>query len=190
MGRAATAMVLALALCGAANGAPAVAQAQAAAPAATPAPSEKTVKLVRRVLAANHIERQTDTLLAAMMPVLMEQQAKNSQTLSDDDRQLIIDLTRKIMSEKFVPKLIELSVPIYASIYTDDELEAMASFYESPVGQSVLAKTAQVAPKVAQATRQLLPELTADLTKEVFRELCTRTNCLQPPAAIPKARPS
>jgi len=188
MRRLVTAIALGVAIC-----APAGAGAQASTPpaaATAPAPSEKTIELVRRVLAASHIERQVDTLVAAMLPLMLEQQAKNNHTLSDEDQKMILDLTRKELGEKFVPKLMELSVPIYASIYTDAELEAMADFYESPAGQSILEKTQQVAPRVAQATRELLPEATADLTREVVREFCSRTNCLQSPTSIPKARPS
>src|SRR5262249_19286605 len=151
------------------------------------APSEKTVKLVRRVLAAIHMERQMDATMKAMMPLIMDQQSQLHPSLSADDRKLIQDLTQKVIMEDFFPKLLERAVPIYASVFSDEELEAMAVFYESPTGQAIMEKTPLIAPQVAAATRDLMPEA----IERMARELCAKINCLAPkPAAQPKPRAS
>jgi hypothetical protein len=176
-----------LALALAATAAAPPARAQAPAPASAAAPSEKTVKLVRRVLAATHMERQVDVMMTNLMPVLMEQQAKLHPNLTADDQKMILELTHKIIMEDFFPKLVERSVPIYASVYSDDELEAMARFYESPTGQAILAKAPLITPKVAEATRELMPQAMS----EMVRQLCAKMNCLQsPPAAPPRPKAS
>lgn len=167
----------------------ALAQSAAPPPAGASAkpPSEATVKLVRRVMAAMHMERQMEATMNALMPVMMDQQVKLHPNITAEDQKMIMDLTHHIILETFFPKLMDRAVSIYASVYSDEELTAMASFYESPTGQSILAKTPQIAPKVAEVTRELLPEATAQMA----RELCAKLNCLQsPPAAAPKPRPS
>jgi hypothetical protein len=133
-----------------------------------------------------HFERQIDTLLGAMLPVMIEQQRQAHPSLSAADEKLIADTTREVMRDKFTPKLIARAIPIYAATYSGAELDAMLAFYESPIGQSVLEKTSSMSPKVAAVTRDLLPEVQA----EMIRAMCAKMNCLQPgpaPQSKPKA---
>jgi hypothetical protein len=165
----------------------AVAQPAPAPRAVGQAVSPNTDALVRRLMKAMRFEAQIDIMLGAMMPLMMEQQAREHPNLGPADQKVILDTVREVMREKFTPKLIERAVPIYAATFSESELTQMVGFYESPVGQSIITKMPTMAPKIAEAARELIPEATADMA----RAMCAKVNCLQPtPAPVPKAKPS
>jgi len=156
-------------------------------PAAQVRPSPKAEALVRRYLAAAHIDAQIDLMLGTMLPVMMEQQARLNPKITADDQKVILETTRQVMRDTFTPKLIERAVPIYASVFSETELQGMVAFYESPTGQAVLAKNPKVAQEVAAATRDLMPEATAAM----MQAMCAKMNCFQStPAPTPKAKAS
>ena len=68
--------------------------------------------------------------------------------------------------EKMRPDLIR----IYAETYTDSEIDGMLAFFESPVGQSYLKKTPEVAQKIFAASQSQL----GDIMQEV-RQMMTET---------------
>jgi hypothetical protein len=168
-------------------GSGAVAQPSPAPSADVQVVSPNTDALVRRLMKAMHFEAQIDTMLGAMMPIMMEQQARQHPNLGPADQKVILDTVREVMREKFTPKLIERAVPIYAATFSESELTQMVAFYESPVGQSIITKMPAMAPKIAEAARELIPEATGDMA----RAMCAKVNCLQPtPAPVPKVKSS
>ncbi len=77
-----------------------------------------------------------------------------NQPLSEADQKAIQDFSGKVMSlirdnfgwEKMKPTYIEL----YASAYTEEEVDGILAFYRSPVGRSMLAKTPELLAKSMQ----------------------------------------
>jgi hypothetical protein len=158
--------------------APAAALSQPAAAAHTaPSANPEAEALVRRYLAAVHTERNIDTLEAAMLPVMVEQFGREHPNVSAEQRQMIVEVVRKVMREKGTPKLIEAMIPIYASTFTIEELRALVEFYESPVGRSVTDKMPTLAPKAAEATRAILPEVVRAGVLEALARLCPGGRC-------------
>lgn len=62
---------------------------------------------------------------------------------------------------------------IYTDTYTREELEAMVAFYESPVGQSIIAKSYTTAPQMIELLRGLMPQMMRD----VINGMCDRLDC-------------
>lgn len=154
---------------------------------ATPQVDPKVEALVRRYLAAVHIETTVNSMVSAMLPVLAEDIAKRNPAISPADSAKLTDIVLAALREDYTPKLISRMIPIYAATYSASELEAMVGFYESPVGQAVIAKTPSLAPKTAALSRELLPEFQRD----VARRVCDWKSCLSaPPAEVPPAKPS
>jgi uncharacterized protein len=155
------------------------------APAAAPVPDPRAEALVRRYLAAIHFERTMDAMQASILPMLSEQSARSYPTLTAEDRQLIVEIVRKVMREKMTPQMIDRMVPIYASTFTTEELEAMVAFYESPVGRSITDKTPSLAPKSAGVMRELMPGVTREVMTEIITKLCQGGKCdaAKPPKA-------
>jgi len=156
----------------------------AAAPAAV---TPKTEALVRRMMKAMKVENQVDQMLGAMLPVMAEQQFKANPQLTEADRALIVETTRQVMREEFTPKLLARAVPIYAATFNESELEQIVAFYESPPGRSIIEKMPSLGPKIAEAARELMPEL----APAMMRAICGKVNCAAPPAGtMPKPKPS
>jgi len=156
--------------------------------AAAPAPvTPKTEALVRRLMKAMKFENQVDQMLGAILPVMAEQQFKAIPHLTEADRALIVETTRQVMRDEFTPKLLARAVPIYAATFSESELEQMVAFYESPAGQSIIEKMPSMSPKIAAATRDLMPEL----APAMMRAICAKVNCAAPPTGtMPKPKPS
>ena len=161
---------------------PALAQPAAppAAQATAPPPgrvSPEAEALVRRYLAATHFERNMDNMMVSMLPLMNDQLKRQSPSLTDEQRQIVLDVVRKLMREKMTPKMIERMTPIYAATFTLPELRALVAFYESPVGASIMEKMPSLAPKSAAITRELMPELTRDAMLEVLTRMCPDGKC-------------
>lgn len=163
--------------------APAAAEPAPAPPAAATA-SPQAVALVRRYLAAIHFERNMDSMQAAMLPVIVEQAERTHPNLTAEDQQMLVEVVRHVMREKMLPKMIDRMVPIYATTFTIPELQAMVNFYESPVGRSIADKTPTLAPKSAEVTRALMPEMMGEMLKELVARMCPGGKCdaAKPPA--------
>ena len=132
-----------------------------AAPA--PAPSAAGLAAARRLLKAMNIEAQYDANLAQLIPLMTDQSfnafkdnvkipAEVRQFLSDPDNlsRSKRDYAERVMKgfQARYPALIEESARAYASAFTADELDALARFYESPVGQKTLAVLPQLQAKL------------------------------------------
>lgn len=157
------------------------AQEACAAPAPTApvasAPNGENEALVRRYFAAIHFERTMDAVQAALLPVIAEQTAREHPSLTDQDRQMIADVVRQVMRDKIMPELIDRMVPVYAAAFTRDELKAMVAFYESPVGRSITDKAPGLAPKSAQAMRELMPTMSREVMTAIITKLCPDGKC-------------
>ncbi len=73
--------------------------------------------------------------------------------------------------------LVELLLPIYDRYYTQEDLDGLTAFYESPLGRKVLATL----PQVTQESMTVGEAWGRKKAQEVLRELDRR-----PPAAAPK----
>jgi len=91
----------------------------------------------RRILAATH----AGDMGKQIMQALADQLAKLPS--------LPAGFMDKFMSEVDVNELVEMTVPIYKKHYDLETLQAVANFYESPVGKKFIAEQAVV---VAEAT--------------------------------------
>jgi len=166
--------------------APTAPLAQAAAPPAAKSTSPRSEALVRRYLKAIHFEQLIDTMMGSMLPLMSEQMSRQYPSITPEQRAMISGIVRDAMRESFTPKMIERMTPIYAQTFSESELEAIVTFYESPVGQAVVEKTPSLAPKSAEVARQLMP----DIQKEVTTRLCAKIDCLQTAQPAPKPKAS
>jgi len=83
---------------------------------------------------------------------------------------------REIMAEataSMLPRMFEAIAPIYADIFTLEELRALVDFYQSDVGRSMMSKSYAAAPRIGAAIQAIMPELMADMGDQ----LCNRLQC-------------
>ena len=156
---------------------PSLAQAPAptdprAAPA-RPAPSAKSLELVKRIMVATGVESVIDRLIAAMLPTFAN--ARELQSLPPESRAIFVSTMREVMRDTFTPKLVAAITPTYAAAFTEDELEAIAMFYEGPIGKKLTQLTPELSKASSEAARELIPEFQAEL----LRRVCEKVDCKQ-----------
>jgi len=55
-----------------------------------------------------------------------------------------------IRSEISVDMIVKEAIPIYASLFSDEELRGMIAFFESPVGRAWVQKTPEISTRMAE----------------------------------------
>ena len=70
-------------------------------------------------------------------------------------------------------RMLRAMIPVYAEIFTVEELEALVVFYESDIGRSLTRKSYDAAPRIAQAVQAVMPEIMTDMANA----LCDREGC-------------
>jgi hypothetical protein len=98
----------------------------------------------------------------------------------DDFQQNVFDLVNAQMSwSKIEPDYIKL----YDDAYTEEQIDGILSFYKSPVGQAMIAKTPDLTNKSLQisqgrmkAIQPQLRQLMQDFTKDMAASAAAKTN--------------
>lgn len=110
----------------------------------------------------------------AAMSVQMGQALRGHELegMSPQDRLAFQEVMDEVTATMTV-RMIEGMAVIYADIFTAEELVAFSEFYESPVGQSILAKNAAAAPQFLELVRSLMP----DMMRQMVEGMCDRLDC-------------
>src|SRR5436189_1786377 len=151
---------------------------------ATAAPSPSQLELAKRYMAAAHMADSVATMMKTLRPVLMSK-AEAEMTA---DQQKILGEAFDVAYGHYLEHYMDRLAPILADTYNEAELKQIVAFYESPVGQSMVAKGPALQLKLVPVAMDLVPDLESDMKTE----LCARINCgdrLAPKlsAAEPKA---
>ena len=158
--------------------APALAQSAPAAAATKVSP--KSAELVRRLYRAAHIDTTMDSMMASLMPAMTEAMTQRNPSITAEQRRLLNETVQEVMHDA-TPKILDRMIPAYAATFSDEELQAVVDFYESPLGSAIVRKMPQMAPKSAELMRQMLPEIET----EMVTRLCAKMNCGAKPARAP-----
>jgi hypothetical protein len=80
-------------------------------------------------------------------------------------------------------KVMERMIPLYASTFTEQELQDAVAFYKTSSGQAMLKKMPVLMAKMGPVMADLTPQMAAD----VHRRVCAKIDCTARPApAAPK----
>jgi hypothetical protein len=81
--------------------------------------------------------------------------------------------TMSEMMQEYMPALFKAMAPVYADIFTLQELQALVAFYESDVGRSMVRKSYEATPRVTAVAQQVLPSV----IERAMDRLCDRLEC-------------
>jgi hypothetical protein len=137
-----------------------------------PASNAHSIELARKLFAEMRMEQLMGSMVRQMAPAMIEQSRKRNPNLSAADAQVISDAMAASMDE-LVKKVTERSIPLYASTFSEKELQDLVNFYDSPTGQAMLTKMPVLMSKMAPMMAELAPEMLADMTRRV----CAKTDC-------------
>lgn len=78
-----------------------------------------------------------------------------------------------LATRRAIPQMFEAMTPLVAEIYNEVELEAMIAFSETPIGQSINAKTAIFGARQAEA----LQPIVEGVIRDIMAKYCARFEC-------------
>ncbi len=135
-------------------------------------PSPERLALAKRYVAAMHINQMISGMMHQMMPIMTQQMQKTQPGLTDAQMKDVSDAVTASMDE-YMPKMTEAMIPVYAETFSTEELTKLDEFYESPIGQSILAKTPQAMQKMMPVMMQMMPQMQADIKTRI----CAKIDC-------------
>jgi hypothetical protein len=140
----------------------AIGAAQPALARAEPPPAQ--LALAKRLLKAMGIEAQMDTTYAQMMPLLVHQQIQLIPDFKPAWREPFAEAAVEA-SKAITPVLMERFAVMHAKAFTTEELTAAVSFYESPIGRSVVSKSEGLTKQMPALVEELGPVMGRDILK-------------------------
>ena len=123
--------------------------------------SAKQVALAHRYFLAAHMDRTMDGTLKTMIPAMLANIPETA-TITAEKKQVLGEVVTEVTSG-MMSKILARMEPIMAEIYSETELEAMVTFYESPIGQSMIDKSPALAAKMAPMMQSIMSEMQTDL---------------------------
>jgi len=142
--------------------------AAAPAPAASPAkPSAHATDLARRYIKAMRMEEAMTAVFNQFDP-FVGLDVSNDKVDRNAMREAMVEAIGEIL-----PQWTDALIPYVAAAFSEAELEAMVTFYESPVGQSVVSKSQTLAKPSMEIMQALAPGLAGDM----LARYCAKTTC-------------
>jgi len=149
-----------------------------AADAASPAVDPAKAAEIRKLLETMGTVKMTHQIMEQMIANFRSRNSTVSSEFWD-----------RFEKEMNVQDLINKIIPIYAKYYTLDDLKAVNEFYQTPVGQRMLAATPQIMQESMQIGqtwgRQVAERLVAELKEEKEKGSASTPSATPAPAPAP-----
>ena len=151
-----------------------------------------------------HMDRMMDQLMAGVKSQVQQivQAMPGTGDATPDQKKQITDFQQRVLTlvnDKLGWKALEPDfITLYASTYTEDELDGILAFYRSPVGQKMVEKTPELTAKSTELTRQKMREVQPQVNQMVedfMKSMASATvksapaQTTSPPATAPPAKP-
>lgn len=149
--------------------------------AASPTPES-----IERLMAISQVDKLFDGIkpqMEGMMQSMTDQATKGAKIGPDEKK--ILDKYRAnviavVMAEMSVERMKPTVVQIYGANFSQEEVDGIIAFYETPVGQSMIRKM----PQVMQAVMQEMPKLmgpSMEKMKKLSEEMQAEVQALRKP---------
>ena len=126
-----------------------------------------------------------DQILPAAAQALKGQLIQNDPNLQEDIIN-IVDKETLVLAKRRADLETE-SATDYAKVFTEDELKAIAAFYNSPAGKKLLEKGPQVTAEIGSAALIWQRGIARDLAEAVAKEMAAKHPIEATPAPAPAA---
>ncbi len=125
-----------------------------AAPVAAQEPTPAQLRAAERLVSAMHLESSWAPMQDQLVREIHQAFPDTSRFVKESERSMRELFAQRFTWEKMKPEYVRM----YASLYTEDELRQLTTFYQSPVGQ----KSLRIAPEVAGWTARVAQRLMAE----------------------------
>ena len=139
---------------------------------AAPRPSAHNMELARHLFAGMHMDRMMDGMVKNMMPAMVAQMRKANPSVTDEQAQVVTEAMTE-SSNTLMAQVMDRMIPLYASTFTEKELQDLVTFYDGPSGQAMLAKMPLLMAKMTPIMTDLMPGMMADVNAKV----CAKIDC-------------
>lgn len=144
------------------------------------APSAHSLELSKRLFSEMHMDQMMDGMMKQMAPAMIDQMRKTNPSISAEDAKAISEAVNA-STQEMMRKVMDRMAPVYASTFTEKELQDLVDFYDGPTGRAMLAKMPLLMSKMTPTITEMMPEMQADVT----RRICAKIDCTKR-AAPPK----
>jgi hypothetical protein len=134
--------------------------------------SAHNLELAKRLFSDMHMDTMMAGMMKQMVPAMIEQARKASPSMTAEQAAAITEATTE-STQTMMGKMMDRMIPLYASTFSEKELQDLVTFYEGPSGQAMLAKMPTLMSKMTPLMVELMPQMQADLRQR----LCAKTDC-------------
>lgn len=144
-----------------------------------------------------HMDRMMDQLMTGVHSQVQQivQSMPGADQATPEQKKQIEDFQQRVLTlvnQRLGWKALEPDfINLYASTYTEDELDGIIGFYKSPVGQKMLEKTPQLMAKSTELTQQRMREVQPQLNQMVqdfMKSMAASTPKPAPAQTVPPAK--
>ncbi len=153
--------------------------AEAARPETQLVVTEKSLDCAGRYIKALDMEKMMLALMNGMIPAVMAQAPASEQVDATIMAKVLEAINEGVVA--VLPQMLEEMTPALAAHFTEAEVCAMADFYDSPTGRSIIAKM----PAYTQETSAVSAKFIPLLQEEMLTRLCQKIDCDAPSAKSP-----
>lgn len=120
-----------------------------------------------------HMDTMMDQLLSGVKKQVQQitESMPGADQATPEQKKQIADFQQRVLdlvNQKLGWKALEPDfITLYASTYTEEELDGIIGFYKSPVGQKMLEKTPELMTKSTEITQQKMREVQPQLSQMV-----------------------
>lgn len=148
-------------------------------------PTPHRLALAQRYVAALGVDVTMESLMSSVAPSIVESlERRLGRPLPEVRRDM--RRTADEAAQAAITGAMSRMIPAVASSFSDEELEAAVTYYESPTARSLLAKMPLYYAKMAPIQRQMLD----DFSNQFRTRICQQADCSAPEATsrAPRAR--
>jgi hypothetical protein len=133
-------------------------------------PSARQMHLSRRYIELT----QSDQMEEAIRSMIVGQanEDPSMRDIPSEDRTFMVDLATELTID-LMPEMMNRLVPVYASTFSEEELTALVTFFDTDLGRSIARKSIESSPEANAAMMSVLPQL----FEKMATRICARFGC-------------
>lgn len=120
-----------------------------------------------------HMDQMMDQLTTSVMKQVetMTQSMPGADNATPEQKKLLADFQQRVLdlvTKRLGWKALEPDfITLYATTYTEEELDGIIGFYKSPIGQKMLQKTPELMTKSTELTQQRMREVQPEFNQMI-----------------------
>lgn len=143
-----------------------------------PEPSSAALACAKRYNKALHVEETMAGLMKGMLPAIIEQERLRSGHGLTTEQETLIAEAMVESTAAMAPEMLDRLAPAMAATFTERELCALADFYGSTEGQTIIAKM----PAYSAASSQAMMDFMPIFQRDMLARLCQKLDCNATPS--------